>query len=92
MGYHQISVKEEDRPKTAFITHKGLFLFNRMPFGLCNAPATFQRLMDSLFESKIGEELLVYLDDILVFAETPQELLDALERTLQILMKAGLKC
>ena len=91
MGYHQISVKEADRPKTGFVTHRGLFMFNRMPFGLCNAPATFQRLMDSPFETKIGKELLVYLDDILIFAEAPEELLAALERTLQILVKAGLK-
>ena len=89
MGYHQISVKEADRPKTAFVTHRGLFMFNRMPFGLCNAPATFQRLMDRLFETEIGKELLVYLDDILIFPETPEELLAALERTLQILIKQG---
>ena len=89
MGYHQISVKEADWPKTAFVTHRGLFVFNRMPFGLCNAPATFQRLMDSLFETEIGKELLVYLDDILIFAETPEELLAALDRTLQILKKEG---
>ena len=65
-------------------------MFNRMPFGLCNAPATFQRLMDSLIETELGKELLVYLDDILIFAETPEELLAALERTLEILIKAGL--
>ena len=65
---------------------------NRMPFGLCNAPARFQRLMDSLFESEIGNEFLVYLDDILIFAETPEDLLAALEKTLQILIKPGLKC
>jgi len=41
MGYHQVEVREQDRPKTAFITHKGLFVYNVMPFGLCNAPATF---------------------------------------------------
>ena len=66
-------------------------MFIRMPFGLCNAPATFQRLMGSLFETKIGKERLVYLDDILIFAETPEALLAALEETLQILAKAGLK-
>ena len=76
----------------AFVTHKGLFMFNRMPFGLCHAPAPFHRLMDSLFETKIGKELLVYLDDRLIFSETPEELLAALEQTLQILAKAGLKC
>ena len=92
MGYHQISVKEADRPKTAFITDRGLFMFNRMPLGVCNATATFQRLIDSLFETEIGRELLVYLDDILIFAETPEEFLAALERTLQILINAGLKC
>ena len=87
MGYHQISVKQADWPKTAFITHRGLFMFNRMPFGLCNAPATFQRLMDSLFETELGKELLVYLDDILIFTETAEELFVALERTLQSSLK-----
>ena len=73
MGYHHIPVKESDRPKTAFMTHRRLFMFKRMPFGLCNAPATFQRLMDAVLEGKIGQEILVLLDDILIFAETPEE-------------------
>ena len=51
MGYLQIPVREEDRPKTAFITHKGLNVFNVMPFWLGNTPATFQRLMDGIFRS-----------------------------------------
>ena len=88
MGYHQISVKEADRPKSAFVTHRGFFVCNRMRFGLSNVPATFPALMDSLFETAIGKELLVYLDDMLLFAETP-ELLARRERTLQIVIKAG---
>ena len=92
MGYHQISIKMEDRPKTAFITHRGLFMFNRMPFGLCNAPATFQRLMDNLFQTEIGRILLVYLDDLLLFAKTEAELLVSLEKILNKLIGAGLKC
>ena len=63
-----------------------------MPFGLCIAPATFQRLMDNLFETEIGRELLVYLDDILIFAETAEELLATHESILQILINVGLKC
>jgi len=47
-GYHQILVKEEDRKKTAFVTPHGLYEFIRMPFGLKNAPATFQRLMNEI--------------------------------------------
>ena len=92
MGYHQISIHESDRPKTAFITHKGLFMFKRMPFGLCNAPATFQRLMDALFSGLVGKVVLVYLDDLLIFAETEEELLLAIEKILQILKNAKLKC
>ena len=63
-----------------------------MPFGLCNAPATFQRLMDKLFETEIGRIILVYLDDILLFARTEPDLLINLEKTLQKLILAGLKC
>ena len=92
MGYHQIPVKESDRPKTAFITHKGLFMFRRMPFGLCNAPATFQRLLDTLFCTELGRRILIYLDDLLMFARTEAELLQALEKTLKTLIACGLKC
>ena len=92
MRYHHISVKEADRPKRAFVIHRGLFMFSRMPFGFCHASATIQLLMYSLFETEIGKELLVSLDDILIFAETPEEPLAVLERTLQILIKAGLNC
>ena len=51
MGKHHIPVRIEDRQKSAFLTQKGLFLFNVMPFALCNAPATFQRLLGCLQEA-----------------------------------------
>ena len=70
-GYHQIRIAEEDRHKTAFITHKGLFEFKVMPFGLCNAPAAFQRQMNKLFAHL--PFVVVYLDDILVFSQNEEE-------------------
>ena len=81
MGYHQIPLREEDQPKTAFSTHKGLYLFNVMPFGLCNAPATFQRLMDAIFPEQIGKDLAAYLDDLLMYALRHAEMLPILDRT-----------
>ena len=81
---------EEDLPKTAFITHKGLYVFNVMPFGLCNAPATFQRLMDGIFRDQIGKDLAAYLDDLLMYALRHGEMLPILDRTLGQLIDAGL--
>jgi hypothetical protein len=60
-------MNSEDREKTAFITHEGLFEFNVMPFGLCNAPATYQRCMDELLAEVKWTSCMVYLDDILIF-------------------------
>ena len=69
-GYWQIPVKKEDRPKTAFSIHAGLYQYNVMPFGLSNAPATFQRLMDRILNGLLWKSCLVYLDDIIVFSKT----------------------
>ena len=90
-GYHQIPVRPSDVEKTAFVTHDGLFEYLTMPFGLCNAPGTCQRLMYMVLEGLIGKECLSYIDDVLIFASTRQELLARLSRVLKRLREAGLK-
>ena len=65
-GYFQIPMSEKDKDKTSFITDDGLFRFNVMAFGLTNAPATFQRLMDKVLRGLNWKQCLVYIDDILV--------------------------
>ena len=72
-GYWQVQVNPEHREKTAFCTPEGLFEFNVMPFGLCNAPATFQRLMDSVFAGLHWKTCLVYIDDIIVVGKSFDE-------------------
>ena len=72
-GYHQITIKEEHIQKTTFTTEQGHWEFIMMPFGLCNAPASFQRLMNKVFSGTIGDFTLVNLDDILVFTIMEEE-------------------
>lgn len=90
-GYNQVPVAEQDKPKTAFCTPFGLFEWNRMPFGLCNAPSTFQRLMQRMFGDQQGQSLLLYLDDIIVFSSTVSQHLQRMEIVLSRLQKEGLK-
>ena len=62
-GYWQVGMDKESQEKRAFTTHNGLYEFAVMPFGLCNVPATFQRMMESVLSGLAREKCLVYLDD-----------------------------
>lgn len=90
-GYNQVPVTEADRAKTAFCTPFGLFEWNRMPFGLCNAPGTFQRLMERMFGDQQCQSLLLYLDDIVVFSSSVDQHLARMEVVLSRLHREGLK-
>jgi len=72
-GYHQIPMQEEYKKKTAFSTPYGHFEYNRMSFGLKNAPATFQRLMNFVLTGIQGLRCLVYLDDIVIYGPNLKE-------------------
>ena len=89
-AYHQVRLREEDIPKTAFCTHRGQYEYRVLSFGLTNAPATFQTLMNNILAPYIGKFCLVYLDDILVFSKTPGEHLEHLRAILQAFRHARL--
>lgn len=92
-GYWQVQVAEADREKTAFTTPFGfgLFKWDRMPFGLCNAPATFQRLMQRCLGGQLMESVLVYLDDVIVYFPDFESHLQHLEKVFRAMEKYGLK-
>ena len=90
-GYWQVLMKLEDIEKTAFITPDGTYEFLVMPFGLCNAPATFQRMMNLIFEDLLMRYIKVYLDDCNIHSQTFEKHLNHLEEVFNRLRKAGLK-
>lgn len=91
-GFHQIEVDEKDREKTAFSVDNGHYQFNRMPFGLKNAPSTFQRLVDNILRENISKkECMVYMDDIIVFSNGLEEHIKNLRSVLSKLKNARLK-
>ena len=90
-SYHQVQVNPADMDKTAFICPRGMYRFRTMPFGLCNAGATFQRLMDIVMTGLNLNVCLVYLDDIIVYSSTLEQHLERLIRVMESLRIAGLK-
>ena len=91
-GYWQVELKEEDKAKTAFqVGNLGFYECNRMPFGLCNAPATFQRLMERAMGDINLRDCIIYLDDIIIFSDTFEAHLDRLEAVFQRLHTYNLK-
>ena len=91
-GYWQVELKEEDKAKTAFQAGPlGFYECNRMPFGLCNAPATFQRLMERCMGDLNLRDCLIYLDDIVIFSNTFEEHVEKLQAVFKRLQEHGLK-
>lgn len=90
-GFHQIEIHPEDVPKTAFTVEHGHYEFVRMPFGLKNAPSTFQRVMDNVLQGLQGKICLVYMDDIIIFSTSLQEHIVNLKSVFERLRQANLK-
>jgi len=90
-SYHQVALDPNDVDKTAFITCRGMYRFRTMPFGLCNAGATFQRLMDLTLTGLNFEVCLAYLDDIIIFSRTPEQHIVRLKQVLERLRRVNLK-
>ncbi|KAF9763133.1 Retrovirus-related Pol polyprotein from transposon opus [Nosema granulosis] len=90
-GYHQIKMREEDIEKTAFACREGLFEFLRMPFGLSNGLATFQRGMNRILGRFLYKCAMVYMDDIIIFSRCEEEHRRHIVEVLSELKKAGLK-
>ena len=87
-GFWQVEVERASQEKTAFITHHGLFEFEKMLFGLTNAPATFQRSMETVLAGLVRNICYVYLDDTLIIGKTFEEYLENIARVLDRLHKA----
>nr|GEV66404.1 hypothetical protein [Tanacetum cinerariifolium] len=90
-GHHQIQLAEADEEKTAFHTEHGVYCYTKMPFGLKNAGATYQRLMDKAFEGQIGRNIKVYVDDLVVKSYTEAEMIRDIEETFRTLRKVNMK-
>src|SRR3989442_12581296 len=90
-SFYQVPLAEEDRDKKAFITRRGQFRFRSMPMGISNAPSCFQRLMDLVMRGLSWKSVLVYIDDIITFGKSFEELKERLKEVFNRLKLANLK-
>ncbi|GJX36170.1 reverse transcriptase domain-containing protein [Tanacetum coccineum] len=90
-GYHQIKMAKEDEEKTAFTTNQGIFCYSKMSFGLKNAGATYQRLVDKAFQRQIGRNLEVYVDDLVIKSRTEEEIIRDITETFKTLRQINMK-
>ena len=94
-AFWQVPLRKQDRQKTGFACELGLFQWKRMPFGLCNATATFQRLMAQALTSvtkKYGNLIMCYVDDVVIATPTLEDHIERLEEVFSCMKQAGLKC
>jgi len=90
-GYNQISMHPKDKPKAAFMTNNANYFYEVMPFGLKNAGATYQRLMDKVFKGLIGRNVEVYVDDVVVKSESRDKHFEDLQEVFSALMTVGMR-
>jgi len=90
-GYWQVKIRPEDKEKTAFSVGNGFWQFTVMPFGLCNVPATFERLMKRILQGSVTKICLVYLDDVIVFGKTFEDMAKNLKQIFIRFRKTNLK-
>ncbi|GJZ14995.1 reverse transcriptase domain-containing protein [Tanacetum coccineum] len=90
-GYLQIQMAKEDEEKKTFITSQGIFCYSKMPFGLKNTRATYQRLVDKAFQKQVGQNLEVYMDNLVIKIRTEQEVIRDIEETFKTLREINMK-
>ncbi|GKA34126.1 reverse transcriptase domain-containing protein [Tanacetum coccineum] len=90
-GYHQIQMAESDEEKTAFHTSQGVYCYTKIPFGLKNAGATYQRLVDKAFNSQVGRNMEVYVDDLVIKIHTEAEMIRYIDEMFRTLQKINMK-
>ena len=90
-GFWQINIKEEHKERTCFTVPFGHYEINRLPFGLSNSPAKFERLMDIVLKNLVGEVSYVFIDDVIIFSKTAAELAARLENVITRFVEANLQ-